>query len=313
VNASVLFLSTLAIVFVETLRVGPKGRLDRGRVKIHLLTVVGSHFDLLPHMLTHYRDCGLESLIVNLQLESYDDPSYKEVTTVCQNFGATIFSVYVGPWLQNVNTFLYSQAREMYPNDWFVIADLDEFQIYPKPIPKFLEEADRCGFEYVEGCVIDRVAEGGRLPAIRNDISIWEQFPLAGMLTYRIARAAIQKVVAVKGNQQLSGGQHLALSGRGYPRDRGFVPVHHFKWTSGLTHRLARRVAFFKETRQPYSEESSRLLTHFDKHGGNVDIYDSELLIARCARDYPHWPTVREQMLAVLAAIEPAQTDKTPR
>jgi hypothetical protein len=273
-------------------------------MKVHLITVIGSHLDLLPHMLSHYKAAGIDSLIVNLQIEHYSDPLYAEAVDVCREFHATLYSVYIGPWLQHVNTFLFSQARETYPNDWFVLADLDEFQVYPQEIPKFLETVDHEGFSYVEGCVIDRLAADGGFPAVSKDVSIWDQFPLAGMLTYPLTGAAIHKVVAVKGKLPLTGGQHRPLSGKGYPRERQFIPVHHFKWTQGLDVRLSRRVEFFKRTHQPFGDHSERFVQYYGDYNGRIDINDPKLMIEKCYKDYPHWNALKQRVFETLTEKE---------
>lgn len=277
-------------------------------MRIHLITVIGSHVELLPHMLAHYREeIDFDSLLVNINLESMDDPLYGRIVEVCRQYGARIFSVYAGPWLEHVNTFLYAQARQIFTNDWFVLADLDEFQLWPNNTRSLLEEIDRDGYQYVEGCVIDRLAADGAFPPIRSDVSIWKQFPLAGSLTYPLTRGAIQKVAAVKGNLTLAGGQHMALGGRGYPRERLYIPVHHFKWTEGVYGRLVDRVKFFQSTRQRFWEHFDSSARYIEAHGGRINISDPELMLAPCVRDYPHWETLKRLLFSKLAEL------KTPK
>jgi hypothetical protein len=64
--------------------------------RVHLVTVVGGHVDVLPHMLEHYRSQGVESFFVNLHLAGEDDPVRGVVEQITQRFGCGIASVTVG-------------------------------------------------------------------------------------------------------------------------------------------------------------------------------------------------------------------------
>ena len=263
---------------------------------------MGANAVLLPHTLAHYASLGFDSLIVNVHLTSYDDPLLPRVRAIAQEFGAEIGSIYIGKWLKSVNTFLYGQTLCERPNDWFVLADVDEFQIYPEDIRTFFSKMDEAKFDFVEGCVIDRIARDGSLPAVAADRAIWEQFPLAGMITFPILKANILKVVAAKGYVRLAWGQHSALSGRGCPREQQYIQVHHFKWWSGLTDRLEERVEFFKQHGVSIWDESQRFIDYCRQHDGKIDVSDPELFVAESGTEYTLWPNVKERVLEVAKA-----------
>jgi hypothetical protein len=271
-------------------------------VNIHLVTVVGSHIDLLPHMLHHYRELGVDSLIVNVHLEKYGDPLYEAVLEVTRAYDAEIGCVFAGKWLQSVNPFLYAQSRDKRPKDWFIMADLDEFQVYPRPLRQFLGEMENAGYDYVEGCVIDRISRDGSFPEIKQEVPLWEQFPLAGMITYPLLGANIQKVVAAKGLVKLGLGQHFARNGIGCPREREYIPVHHFKWFKDLVVRLQKRVEFYKAVNESIWVESQRFVDYCETHSGRIDVLDPQLLLAESAKDYVLWDQVKRMVLAHPAA-----------
>jgi hypothetical protein len=210
-------------------------------MNVHLVTVIGNHLGVNLHvfdeMLGHYRRMGLASILVNVQPDAFDDAFHQEVRAIVERHGGRIQSVFVGEWGQSVNTLLYRHTMELQPRDWFVMADTDEFQVYPDRVLSVLADADKAGYDYISGFVIDRVAEDGGFPDVaagQNGESVWTQFPLAGFVTYPLLRVNALKVVAAKGWVLVAPGQHHAYIGKGCPPDRHYIPVHHFKWTNGF-------------------------------------------------------------------------------
>jgi hypothetical protein len=145
------------------------------------------------------------------------------------------------------------------------------------------------GYDYVGGCLIDRLKTDGGLGAITNDRPIWDQFPLGGFVGYPILRADPRKVVLTKGWVPILQGQHLALSGMACPDAECFAQVHHFKWVDGLHNRLATRAASLRGQRVRHWKESQRFVDYYDRHGGKFDINDKRLMMGRCDPEYPHW------------------------
>jgi hypothetical protein len=262
-------------------------------LKIHLTTVAGAFVEVLPHMLEHYRAQGVESFLVNAHVSSENDPVLDRIRQITSEFGCGIESIALGPWRQEVNPSIYERTRAVFPNDWFVLADQDELQLYPGDLRSILEECDAKGFDYVEGGFIDRIAsDGGFAPVLRNR-SIWEQFPLGGYISTPILDANPNKIVAAKGHVKLVPGQHAALSGRGCPAEECYVEVHHFKWVAGIVERLEQRVAFYKEQHDPLWQESAKFLDYVRAHDGRIDITDSLFHIAPCSPGHPCWNIVK--------------------
>jgi hypothetical protein len=144
---------------------------------VHLVTVAGSHVDILPHMLEHYRGLGIESFFVNVHLSSEADPVYEQIREITRRFGCGIASVQVGDW-QLLQQGMYALQRERYAHDWFVLADQDELQFYPGGIPAIVEDCAERGWDYIRGCFVDRVAANGTFPEPVSDVPIREQYPL---------------------------------------------------------------------------------------------------------------------------------------
>lgn len=266
-------------------------------MKIHLIAVVGGpQIQLLPQMLRHYRDLGVDSFIVHVSLGSSDDPAMRQAENAAEAFGIELASVTYGD-----HTYAQTAAwktRHQHPHDWFVIVDVDEFQLFPQPLPIILEHCNRRGFDHIKGCFIDRVAHDGRLPPFLPDQPLWPQYPIGLFLTHPVLRADPRKVVAARGHVEMqNNGHHSALSERGCPITDYFIPVHHFKWIGGMIERLEKRIEIIK--RLGISDqwlESQRFLDYY-RQNGRILIEDPSLLAGRCLPDYPHWDHIRALFL----------------
>lgn len=261
---------------------------------IHLVTVIGGSVDVLPHALAHYRGLGIQSCFLHVQIPSAADPLKARVEEIARQFGFSIASVNIGPWLHDTNRALYRQTLASRPDDWFLIADQDELQVYPQNLHSILEDCDRDGNDYIEGCFIDRFARDGSFPAVSASESIWEQFPLAGFVSASILEANPNKIVAAKGRVALAPGQHFALSGRGCPPEDLYIPVHHFKWVAGVLERLKHRAQFRRQHGDRYWDESQRFVDYCRAHNGRLDVADASLFLAEALPDYPHWERVKQ-------------------
>jgi hypothetical protein len=257
-------------------------------VNIHLVTVVGGHTQQLDCMLCHYRDMGIDSLLVNVHLENYGDKIYSEVQAIARRHKAEIASVFVGKWNQSVNPYLYRHTMEQAPKDWFVLADCDELQVYPNGLAETISAADRGSFDYIEGFIVDRVAIDGELRKIDSKQSLWEQFALAGLVTYPLLGGNCFKVVAAKGSTRLLPGQHYALRGKAWPRNVDWIAVHHFKWTEGLLERMRNRVRFYKSLGDDLWMESQRLVDYLEQNDGKINTGEARFLLNESTERCPH-------------------------
>lgn len=265
---------------------------------LHMTTVVGGDLAVLEHMLRHYKDIGIDSLLINVHLDEYGNPLYGRVRSIARRYRADIVSVFVGKWLQSVNPSLYRYTLSQAPNDWFLLADADELQVYPSPVSSLIAAVEAKGFDFVEGFVIDRIASDGIFHSVRPDASLWNQFPVAGLITFPLIHANVMKVVAAKGSVWLSGGQHYAYNGRGCPRDLHYIPVHHFKWTSGLIARLKARIEFYKSVGDDLWLESERVLSHCARYGERINIDEPAFMLRNSGITCPHETDLKAFVLA---------------
>src|SRR6056300_1827216 len=102
---------------------------------IRLVTVIGHGLDLLPHFINHYKDLVDEIQIVayksdlqpNIDLQIYDNiEKYHNVNVVK--------TVYDRVFVWKRVTDLYNEVTNHNPYEWWVVADIDEFHLYPTDI-----------------------------------------------------------------------------------------------------------------------------------------------------------------------------------
>lgn len=265
---------------------------------IRFVSVVGGDTGLLDAAITHYRTLGVESFHIARHIESFDDPDFQRSQDVLAGHGISFTAVHQGAWDEDLNGYLIRAQMRRHPDDWWVIADLDEFHVYDRPLADVIAACEAGGYDYVKGALLDRLAADGRLAALKPNESIWAQYPLAGLVTLRLPGAGSSKVTLARGNVRLHLGQHGAETGRLMPAEEAFPQVHHFKWNDSALARLVQREQAYSSgdwhlTYPDTVDESRRMLKHLQANGGRIDITAQELQLQHCGSayaDYKPWP-----------------------
>ena len=258
---------------------------------IRSLTVIGHGTNLLPHFIKHYSKYVDEIQLV--VYESNANPNLgKEVYDITEDYpNVKIIKVVrdrVFDW-QKVTT-LYNMYKVKNPNDWWVIADIDEFHLYPyDDIQQTIKDCNDNGWEIVRGGFIDRIGRSGDFPVIESDTSIWEQFPNAGFFRYPMSKACPNKICLVKGDVEITSGQHYAKidgqttwkwQGWNHPLIAPFhdysIQVHHFKWDSTSIDRV-KEVAQIKQD-YAYSSEYELMFKSLFKSKFKIDLLNPEYM-----------------------------------
>ncbi|MGK5447126.1 glycosyltransferase family 2 protein [Streptomyces radiopugnans] len=258
---------------------------------------------MIPHFINHYRSLGIESFYITCHAEFEGDPGFQLCKKYVRECGLDAFHAHVGPWSLDLNQRLLRHAMDENPADWYVVADSDEFQVYDRPLPELVELCEADGYDYVGGCFLDRLGEGGRFPEVQSATPLWEQYPLAGSVSAGLLRALPLKVPLVRSGVDLMSGQHGVCEGRGLPRSESYVQVHHFKWTATVVRRLEERAERFQDearrkTHGAIVRETNRFLSHVRRHRGVIDIEDPRLRIRPSGSDfhnYPLWTEVADE------------------
>ncbi|MFD3587363.1 glycosyltransferase family 2 protein [Streptomyces sp. NPDC058683] len=289
-------------------------------VALRIVSVVGGDISLLPYFLAHYRNLGVENFHVIRHVESLDDPSLHPSAAVMRDFGHEFTDICVAPWHEDLNAALIQKERSAHPDDWWVVADLDEFHVYDRPLADVVGYCEQHGFDFVQGAFLDRVSAEGRLtgPVPHGLTPLWQQYPLAGFLTFPLLDGRPTKVTLARGTVELDLGQHYAWTGRGVPVHEIHAQVHHFKWTASVRRRLVRRVAAYSSgewrlLHRSVVGESQAFLGHLEGNGGRIDVTEPAFRFSRCSfdyADYPGWAEVGPMLSRRFRAYDAARQER---
>lgn len=284
---------------------------------IRLVTIIGHGTNLLPHFINHYKkqvdeinivvyETGSNSSIINdVKKIIENEDNVKIVKTVKDR---------IYDW-ERV-TLLYNYIKSQHPNDWWVIADIDELHLYPNDdLHKLIYDCQENNWEIVRGGFIDRIGEDGTFPTIVPDVSIWEQFPNAGFFRYPMSKACPNKICITKGYIQITSGQHYAIINdhttwrwQGWnhpliaPIETHSVQVHHFKWDETAIKRIF-DVASIKED-YSYSDEYFTMFNELKKTGNVINLDNKQFMFEQ-GLNYPEYDRYRQwnQLIKKIIAI----------
>jgi hypothetical protein len=261
-------------------------------MKLALITVVGGRISTLERMLEHYIGMGVDSVLLYAHLESLDEIDRIQLLEIVDRLGIEISGVVIGEW-ESIQYRTLSQIAVTPPDQWYLIADQDEFHEYPKDIRQILAQCDAGGFHYVRGCFVDRFSSDGCLAPIDPARSLSEQFPMGAFFTKPILGGSPMKIVAARGGVTFTNcGHHAAVNGNAYPAEDCFVPVHHYKWSQGLVQYLNQRSRSRPEA-SAVKREDRRFRRYLEMHSGRIDLTEPGILAGLCSPSYPYWATVK--------------------
>lgn len=270
---------------------------------IRLLTVIGHGTKLLPHFINHYKIHVDEINIIVYESDVNPMISY-EVKDIIKNFDNVkiVHTIKDRVYDWEKVTGLYNFIKSKHPNDWWVIADIDEFHLYPNDsLHGLIYDCQENGWDLVRGGFIDRIGEDGEFVELQDDISIWEQYPNAGFFRYPMSEACPNKICVTKGYIEITNGQHYAkINGQTTWRWQGWnhplihpsktVQVHHFKWDKTAIDRI-REVANVKQD-YAYSDEYSKMFKSLYKTKFKIDLNNPDFMFEMGLK-YPEYRRYR--------------------
>ena len=279
--------------------------------KVRLVTVTGSRVDTLWHMLNHYKDLVDEMYVVVYEWEGKN--IYNEVSKIVKEFDKAkiVQRVTKEKFNWEYVTQLYNETKMLFPNDWWVVSDDDEFHIYSKPLQEIILDCERNGWELVRGGFIDRVGQVGDFPKINKKENIFEQFPVAGFFRYPMSGACPNKVCIMKGYIEITPGQHYAkIDGQTTWRWQGWnhpliapideynVQVHHFKWDSTCVERI-KQVADIKKD-YSFSKEYLKMYQSLRSNNFEIDVTNEEYMFEYVGdNDYKQWNKLLKKIVSI--------------
>jgi hypothetical protein len=258
---------------------------------VKLLTVVGHGVNLLPNFIEHYQNHVDEINIAVYETESFPNLT-KEINEVLKNYDKVKVVITIRERLFDWEkvTDLYNFIKSKQKDSWYVIADIDEFHLYPNDsLHKLIYDCQENNWDIVRGGFIDRIGIGGEFNELVSDKLIWEQYPNAGFFRYPLSNACPNKICVIKGYVDITSGQHYAKINnhttwrwQGWnhpliaPVETHSVQVHHFKWDSTCIDRIL-NVANINEE-YAYSNEYGQMYRELKKTNFKIDLNKPEFM-----------------------------------
>lgn len=279
---------------------------------MNLVTVCGHNTTMLYHMLRHYQP-NVKNFFVNIYANYEDDPIIEEATSICRELGIEPHKVWIEePFNWDKVTEIYNETISLKPDEWWIVADDDELQVYSKPIEEIVEECEENGWEFVRGGFIDRIGEGGDFPKITKESNVWKEMPNAGFFRYPLSRAEANKVTLLKGKHGVVSGQHFIQFDNGdtswgdyhplcYPIEKNFTQVHHFKWDYSVLQRL--KEVSSSKLHEAFSHEYKKMLSAIEYLDYKLDLNEREFMFERVElpdyNQYRKWKPLTKKILKI--------------
>lgn len=257
---------------------------------IRLVTIIGHGANLLPHFIKHYKKYVDEINIVVYETNTYQLLANEVAEIIESESNVKIVKVIqdrVFDWEKVTSLYNYIKSRN--PNDWWVIADIDEFHLYPNDdLRTLIDDCEKNGWDVVRGGFIDRIGRDGEFPEIKENESIFKQFPTMGFFRYPMSKACPNKICVTKGYVEITSGQHYAkIDGQTTWKWQGWnhplinpdstVQVHHFKWDSTCIERI-KAVADINQD-YAYSKEYEIMYNSLRNTKFKIDTSNKEYMI----------------------------------
>jgi hypothetical protein len=262
-------------------------------------------------MLKHYEG-KVDRIYVAAYIHSADDGILEEL----EELGIKPYKVFTDvKYNWNRVTEIYNQIKAERPNDWWIVADDDELQVYPTDTEYLIKRCESKGWDFIIGGFLDRIGINGCFPKVSIYIDIHKEFPMAGFFRYPLSGACPNKVTLMRGFQKVSSGQHYAEFGDGknswggrhlkcMPVEECFTQVHHFKWDSSCVKRI-KEVADIKKD-YAYSDEYLKMYKAMRNSGWKIDVKKDEFMLVNLKNfsyidyfDYPHWEYLTQKIIKI--------------
>lgn len=269
---------------------------------LKVICVIGHGTNLIPHFIKHYKGLYVDEInFVVYESDLHPDLRNKVEDAIDGEKGVKILDfIYDRVFDWERVTKEYNKFTMEEPETWWIIADIDEFHLYPMQPRKIAMDCVVNGWEIVRGGFIDRVGKDGNFPQIDEEEDIFNQFPLAGFFRYPMSGACPNKICIKKGHVEITPGQHYAKilghttwrwQGWSHPQiapiENYSVQVHHFKWDSTCLERI-RAVANVRKD-YSFSDEYKIMYDAIIKNKSRIDIQNPEFMFEGHVWRYNHY------------------------
>jgi hypothetical protein len=281
-------------------------------MKPKLVTVTSGRTNILRHHINHYKDSVSDICVILYKNNNSPKNLVGEVEDLLKEFGLKLFQIKdhrPNDWVE-LSRF-YNLTKYLHPNDWWIIADDDEFHVYWKNIEEIIAECEENNWQYVSGGFLDRVGIDGVFPEIKPDSNLWELFPMAGYYGFLTSGACPNKVTLCKGHVEVTIGQHYAKENGErigpkklnhpwrYPVHSFFTQVHHFKWDESVVGRI--KNINLQKTRYSCPQIYQKMYETISNNNFKINVNDPKFMFHNSPSSnyysYPHWNKVSNRIM----------------
>ena len=202
-------------------------------MSIKLISCIGLDYDrpLLSHFLKHYRALDIDSIHLIIHKKSKFN-----IQEIYDEFGDDlILEKWVGLFDGVTKTSKLNKIIENTEEDYIMMADVDEHQIWDTPVNEYLNVSN---FRW--GKLIDRESKEKQLIEV-TDAPLDEQFPL---VTNRTIWTDLFKPCLFPSTDRLASHHHLIIN---HNNNKDIIDIHHYRWVAG-------RLEKTKERKDHYTE-----------------------------------------------------------
>jgi hypothetical protein len=276
---------------------------------------MGHGSELLPHFINHYLQY-VDEIHIAAYISDVSPNLKSEILNVIKDYENVVMCDVIRDRVFDWNkvTQIYNYTKSKYPNDWWVVADIDEFHLYPNNnLRELVDTCDEYGYDLVRGGFIDRIGPNGTFPELQSETTLWEQFPNAGFFRYPMSGANPNKICVMKGHVELTSGQHYAKldnhttwkwQGWNHPLiyNLGYVQVHHFKWDKTSIDRI-KAVAEINQD-YSYSKEYQQMFLSLKKSRFKIDLKKPEFMFVTNTNkpkfeEYNKWNKLSKTIISI--------------
>ena len=199
---------------------------------------------------------------------------------------------------------IYNEVVSTKPDEWWIVADLDEFAVFPKPLEQFIyEDLMYNDVDFMYGIMLDRIGENGEFSELTYDDNIWKKFPNVGFISRSIRKNDVNWAGLLKGKYKLYEGQHKFThfpnsheEYANYIKDnKSLIQIHHFRWKRD---HIDIEKEYVKMGEKWWGAQHQKVLDYMLEHN-KIDVKDSRFLIENCPNDkfdsYSKWKDLLDE------------------
>lgn len=254
-------------------------------MRIVLITTIGSDIKFLEPFLRYYTKLGVDKIYLILHQRykiGIGNPLVEEVYKIADKYSAIVCG-WSGEFSEDKKIEEETKVKEKHCSefDWIMYADLDEFHYFFPSLKKQIKHCEKNSIESIEGRLLDRFSEDGKLPPYCNYKSLEEQYPYGGYITRHLLAAWDKKIMVARAYRKIAGGHHIFFRPgnqevRGYRTEHYFSEledfstdnrIHHFKWEYDLLEKMNNRSQPTEQSLEAWGKESREFLRHYRKYG----------------------------------------------